>query len=196
MNFAQHTIAPATELLAVDGVFALAALRATGDATAAAARIRSDARDAAQAEQLLADERSRAERVQSQATALAQAEAMLGALAQLEQRFLDQAADLVADLAQALFLRLAGELAPAARVAAMLYQLRVHAPARLVDPVLRVHPDAVIDPASVPAAWRVEPDAALVPGCCRLEAASGEWCFDLDAAVLALAAGLRAAAHK
>lgn len=196
MNFAQHTIAPADELLAVDGVFALAALRATGDATLAAARIRSDAHAAAQAAQLLEDERSRAERAHEQAATLVQAEAMLSALGQLEQRFLDQAASLVADLAQALFLRLAGELAPAARVAAMLHQLRVHAPARLVDPVLRVHPDAVIDPAAVPAAWRVEPDAALAPGCCRLEAASGEWCFDIDAAVLALAAGLRAAAQK
>jgi len=200
MNFARHTIAPAPELLPVDGVFALAALRATGDATAAAAHIRSEALAAAQAEHMLACERGQAERAVLQATTLAQAEAMLAALAQAERRFLDQAAPMVAELAQALFVRLAGELAPAARVAAMLHQLHVHAPPRLVDAVLRMHPDDAAAAAAAAAAcapaWRLEPDAALAPGCCRLEAASGEWCFDFDAAVLALGAGLRDAAGK
>ena len=196
MNFARHTIAPAPELLPVDGVFALAALRATGDATAAAAHIRSEALAAAQAEHMLACERGRAERADLQATTLAQAEAMLAALAQAERRFLDQAAPMVADLAQALFVRLAGELAPAARVAAMLHQLHLHAPPRLVDAVLRMHPDDAAAAAAGAPAWRLEPDAALAPGCCRLEAASGEWCFDFDAAVLALGAGLRDAAGK
>jgi flagellar biosynthesis/type III secretory pathway protein FliH len=198
MNFALHTIAPAPELLPVNGVFALAALRATGDATVAAARIRSDARDAAEAEQVLAAERSRAERAAFQAATLAQAEAMLAVLAQLEQRFLDQAAPMVADLAQALFLRLAGQLAPAERVAAMLHQLRLHAPPRLADAVLRMHPDdtAAMDVAAVAPGWRIDPDAALSPGCCRLEAASGEWCFDFDGAALALVAGLHDAAGK
>ena len=198
MNFCQQTIAAVPGLAPAAGVLSLAALRVTSDAVAAAARIRSDAQAQALHEHASAAERSRDERAALEAGTVAQAQSMLAELGQLQRRLLDQAGPIVADLAQALFVRLAGALAPADRLAAMLHQLSASAPPRLVDPVLRLHPaDAALAdtaPGPLPPAWRVEPDPALAPGRCRLEAASGEWQFDFDAAVLSLGAGLAAQA--
>ncbi len=192
MNFCTATIRTDPGLLADQGVLSRQALTITADAVLAAERIVEQARADADEVTWQADQAAQASVAELQSQTLAQAETMFAALEQLQQVFLERSEDMVVDLAQALFLRLAGELTPRERAALMLRQLLAAAPPRLVEPVLRLHPSeaALIEPDSLPAGWILKADPAMGLQRCRLEAVSGEWAFDFDAAVLALRQGL------
>lgn len=130
-----------------------------------------------------------------QQASLRQARTMLAALERMPRDFLAQVEPVVIELAQTLFKRLVGELAPAATAAALLRQLVAAAPPRLLEPVLHMHPvdAALLAPGLVPASWTLRADSALAPRRCRLESASGEWQVDFDAAALELAQTLEGA---
>jgi|GEM_PF-953045 len=168
--------------------------RAQGESELATAR--------AQAQQELDTARSEAQRVLDDA--YAQAQQLAGAE---QQRVLEQAAELLElleqagaaivervedtalELTQKLFDKLVSEVTPRERLAAALKHVLQEAPPKLVDPLLRVHPDDVELLPEVE--WPVKGDPSIARGACRLEAASGQWCAAFDAAVEALTAALR-----
>ena len=192
MEFCQHSIAPPSGLLPSHGVLSAPALALTSDAGQAAARLLADgrARAAALVEEELA--RSRHDIAAARHKALEQSSAMLAAMERLPRDFLAQAEPTVIQLAQALFQRLVGTLAPAEQAAALLRQLVEAAPLRLPEPVLRLHPQdaAQLAPRLLPPGWALQPDPAQAPRCWRLESRHGEWQFDFDAAVLELVRSL------
>lgn len=192
MNFCRHSVTLPPGLAASHGVLSAAALALTTDAQEAAARLLADGR--ARAAALVEEELARCRRdiAAAQHKALEQSAAMLAGMERLPRDFLAQAEATVIGLAQALFQRLVGTLAPGEQAAALLRQLVEAAPLRLPEPVLRLHPDdaAGLAPRLVPPGWAVQPDPAQAPRCWRLESSHGEWQFDFDAAVLALAQAL------
>lgn len=194
MDFCRTRIDAPPGLVATHGILSSAALALSEDARVAAGRLLDQARE--QAAALVEDElaRCRSEIAARQQEALGQLQAMLAEQERLPREFVARTGPLVIELAQALFLRLAGELAPPERAPVLLRQLQGEAPPRLADPELRVHPDdaQALAPRLLPPGWRVRPDAALARGCYRLESSAGEWLVDFDAATLALADALQA----
>ncbi len=192
-SFCVDTVRRAPGLLAEHGVLRDAALAATADAGLLAERLLAAAR--AEADMLRQQARAAAGaavRAAEQAS-LRRAAELLRALERAQVGVLLGVEDLVLELAQGLFERLVLELTPRARIEASLRRLRREAPSGLVAAVLRVHPD---DLGRLPALdWAVQPDPALRPGDCRLEAGNGAWRAGFEAAVAALGAALAQAAR-
>lgn len=200
-EFCVEILAPEACLRADHGVLRDAALRVTADAGAAADQILDGARTEAQA--MLQAARSEAEAMlhaartearqavqAAEQQTLERARQLIQMLQTTHDAFLASAEATVLDLAQGLFDRLVIDLTPRQRIAATYQRVLQEAPRRLVSPLLRVHPDDVdLLPATE---WDVKSDPTLARGTCRLEAASGEWCVDFDAAVIALKAALTA----
>lgn len=198
-GFCVDILVPQACLRADHGVLRDAALRVTADAGAAAEQIRDGASaeaaamlDAARsgAEAMLSAARSEARQAVQAAEqqTLERAGQLLAMLQSTHDAFLAAAEATVLDLAQGLFERLVIELAPRERIAAAYQRVQLEAPRRLVAPLLRVHPDDIdLLPATE---WDVKADPSMARGMCRLEAASGEWCVDFDAAVSSLKAAL------
>jgi len=188
MAFCTTRIDAPAGLVATHGILSCATLALSADAREAAQRLLAQAERQAAALVEAELDRCRIDIGARQREALDQAGAMLAALDSLPRAFVARTEPLVIELAQALFMRLTGELAPHERAQALLRQLQAEAPPRLPEPVLRVHPDdaPAIAPRLVPNGWSVRPDPALVPGRYRLESSGGEWQVDFDAAVLAL----------
>lgn len=187
-TFCVDTVTVPDTLRAQHGVLRAASLQVTADATLAARRIIDDAH--AEARKVLVKASREAEDVvrKAEQEALERTHRLLQALENERDRFLERGKDLVVQLAQALFERLVMDMAPRERVEAALKCITAEAPRRLINPVLRVHPD---DLPCLPALeWDIKEDAGLQPGSCRLEAGNGEWCVDFDAAVASLKAAL------
>jgi flagellar biosynthesis/type III secretory pathway protein FliH len=83
-----------------------------------------------------------------------------------------------------LFDKLLLQATPRKRIEASLKRLLRETPPRLMDAVLRVHPDDVDLLPEVD--WEIKRDDTIARGACRLEAASGEWHADFEGAVNAL----------
>jgi flagellar biosynthesis/type III secretory pathway protein FliH len=192
--FCVETITPETSLRAEYGVLRVKALAITSDARLAADRIVEQAR--AEAENLLQQARDEARVLMQEAEqeVLQRADQLLRSLEETNETFLLRAQDTIVDLAQGLFDRLVLEATPREQIEAALKRVMREAPPKLVNPVLRVHPD---DAGLLPAVeWEVKPDASLSRGVCRLEASSGEWCADFNAAVAALTAAFTQAVEE
>ena len=200
-DFCVDILVPEACLRAEHGVLRDVALQVTADAGAAADQILGDARNEAEAmlhaargeaDAMLHAARTEARQavqVAEQQT-LERANQLIQMLQSTHDAFLAGAEATVLDLAQGLFDRLVIELTPRQRIAAAYQRVQLEAPRRLVSPLLRVHPDDVdLLPATE---WDVKSDLSMTRGVCRLEAASGEWCVDFDAAVMALKAALTA----
>jgi flagellar biosynthesis/type III secretory pathway protein FliH len=182
--FCVDTITPEANLRAEHGVLRVASLAVTSDARLAADRILENAR--AEAEIVLQQAREDAQRLAQavEQQTLLRAEQLLQVLEQANATFLVRAQDTIVDLAQGLFERLIMATTPREQIEAALKRVLREAPPKLVNPVLRVHPD---DAGLIPAVeWEVKPDPSLSRGTCRLEASAGEWCADFSAAVAAL----------
>lgn len=185
--FCTDTITIDDSLRAEHGVLRVAALAVTADAREAAQRILDDAR--AQASALLqqaqhdASQRTR----EAEEQTMQRAAQLLQSLEQANASFLDHAQGLVVELAQGLFDRLVMDATPREKLEAALKRVLKEAPPKLVNALLRVHPD---DVELLPAVdWDVKQDASLAPGTCLLQADSGEWRADFSAAVDALKEG-------
>lgn len=171
-------------LLPSHGVLHAATREMTADAQLLATRIVEQGR--AEAAQLLAEAQVQARqavqaaetRVLEQSIQLQQG--MEAAMADL----LEQAQDIVLRLAAELYDRLVLETTPQEKIAAACRRLLREAPPKLVNTVLRLHPGDMPPPDGTP--WPCEADPALAPGCCRLEADSGEWRADFNAAAASL----------
>jgi flagellar biosynthesis/type III secretory pathway protein FliH len=120
----------------------------------------------------------------SQAQVLAEGAALLDGLRAAAAGLAEQAEDIVTVMAGQLFERLMLETTAQQRLAASYRRLLLEAPPRLVNAVLRLHPDelALVEGCE----WPVKADPALAPGACRLEADSGQWRADFHAAAAAL----------
>jgi flagellar biosynthesis/type III secretory pathway protein FliH len=182
------------------GVLRAESFAVTTEAGKAAARMLAGARKkadtivkAARAEAGRIDEealeRARVATHDTEERTLRRAAQLLHALDRTNAEFLDRAQDTVLELAQALFERLIAGMTPGERVEAALRHLRQEAPRRLVHPQLRVHPDDAEFVTGVD--WEIVHDAAMPRGSCRLEAQSGEWSFDFEAAVKALSESIK-----
>lgn len=171
--FCVARVTPPPELLAIDGVLRAADLATTADAHALAARIVA----AAEAER-------QAMLAASQAQVLAEGAALLDGLRAAAASVGEQAGDIVTAMASQLFDRLVLETTPQQRVAASYRRVLLEAPPRLVNAVLRLHPDEMdlVEGCE----WPLKADAALAQGACRLEADSGQWRADFQAAAAAL----------
>ncbi|HEX7635819.1 MAG TPA: HrpE/YscL family type III secretion apparatus protein [Noviherbaspirillum sp.] len=144
----------------------------------------------AEAERILADARKQAQQLTAaeQKRAITQAAELLRSLQQANDTILERVEDIVVSLAQTLYDRLVMDTTPQERIGAALKRVLLEAPPKLVDALLRVHPE---DAALLPELdWPVKADATLVPGACRLEASNGQWCANFDAAVQAVKAAL------
>lgn len=140
----------------------------------------------AEAERILADARKQAQQLTAaeQQRVIAQAKELLRSLQQANDTILERVEDTVVSLAQNLYDRLVMGTTPRERIDASLKRVLQEAPPKLVDSLLRVHPE---DAALLPEVdWPVKADATLVPGTCRLEASNGQWCANFDAAVQAV----------
>ncbi|MBB3121932.1 FliH/SctL family protein [Pseudoduganella violacea] len=171
-------------LLPSHGVLHASTREMTADAQLLAERIVEQGR--AEAAQLLAEAQVQARhavqaaetRVLEQGVQLQQG--MEAAMADL----LEQAQDIVLRLAAELYDRLMLETAPQEKIAAACRRLLREAPPKLVNAVLRLHPGDMPAPDGTP--WPCKADPELAPGCCRLEADSGEWRADFNAAAASL----------
>ena len=191
-DFCVAVLTPERTLRAEHGILRVAALAVTTDARMAAQQIVQCAQADADA-RLKRAEVDAQEMVQTaEQRTLERADAMLQALDRTQAVFLDRAQEMVLDLAQGLFDRLVAGMTQRERIEAALRHMLREAPPRLVDALLRVHPDdiAVLPPVE----WDVKPDASLSPGTCRLEASNGAWRLDFSAAVAALKLALTRAA--
>ncbi|GGZ01568.1 flagellar biosynthesis/type III secretory pathway protein [Pseudoduganella plicata] len=187
-TFCVARLAPAPDLLTTDGVLRAASLGATADAHALASGIVAAAQ-AERAELLAAAaEEARLALAHAQAQVLAEGTALLDGLRAAAQDLCGRAEDIVTDLARQLYERLVLETAPQDRLTASYRRLLQEAPPRLVNAVLRVHPDEL----SLAEGWEwpAKGDAALPRGACRLEADSGQWRADFSAAASALSDAL------
>lgn len=171
-------------LLPVHGVLHASARERTADAHQLAGQIVAQARRDAQ--QILDAAAQEAQHTvhEAQARVLAQAMALQQGMDDAMAALLEQAHDIVAELAGTLYERLVLETAPQQKVAAMCRRLLREAPPKLVNAVLRLHPQDMPAPDGLP--WPCQADAGLEPGSCRLEADSGEWRAEFDAAAAAL----------
>jgi flagellar biosynthesis/type III secretory pathway protein FliH len=182
--FCVDTITHEANLRPEHGVLRDASLAVTSDARLAANRIVESAR--AEAHMLLQQAHAEAQRLAQEAEqqTLQRADQLLKALEHANATFLLRAQDTIVELATGLFDRLMMDATPRERIEAALRRVLHEAPPKLVEPLLRVHPD---DAELVPAVeWAVKPDPSLTRGTCRLEASDGEWCADFSAAILAL----------
>lgn len=188
MTFCVAQLAPPPELLADDGLLRAVDLGTTADAQALAGRIVA----AAEAERAgllaAAAEEARQSLAADQARVLTEGAALLDGLRAAADSLGEQAEDIVTGLARQLFERLVLETTPQQRVAASYRRLLAEAPPRLVNAVLRLHPDELA--LAEGCEWPVKADATLAPGACRLEADSGQWHADFGAAASALSAAL------
>lgn len=139
-----------------------------------------------EAQQILAAARAQAQQLTAteQKRVIAQASELLRSLEQANDAILERAEDIVVGLAQTLYDRLVMDTTPRERIDASLRRVLQEAPPKLVEALLRVHPQ---DAALLPEVdWPVKADVTLAPGSCRLEASNGQWCANFDAAVQAV----------
>lgn len=183
-TFCAARLEPSPGLLAADGVLRAADLGATADARALAARIVAEAQAERAAMLAVAAEQSQLSTAAAQAQVLAEGAALLDALRAAADGLCERAEDIVTGLALQLFDRLMLDTTPQQRVAASYRRLLQEAPPRLVNAVLRMHPDELA--LAEGWEWPVKADATLPPGACRLEADSGQWRADFHAAAEAL----------
>jgi flagellar biosynthesis/type III secretory pathway protein FliH len=183
-GFCVEKITADERLRAADGILRAQALTVTSDARVLGERIVQEAR--AEADNIMSQARARARQREqaAEANVLQRAAELLAGLEEANATVADRVADMVVDLVLGLFDRLLMQATPRKRIEASLKRLLREAPPRLIDPVLRVHPD---DADLLPEVeWDVKRDASLARGACRLEAISGEWYADFDAAVASL----------
>lgn len=193
-GFCVRKISIDSRLRARDGVLSADSLAVTADAHALAEHIIADAR--AEAERMREEARQRAREVarDAEADALRRAASLLAALDQAHATLLGRAREIVIDLAQGLYDRLVEQTTPRKRIETVLARILREAPPRLVEPLLRVHPD---DAGLLPEVeWEIRKDATLPRGACRLEAATGEWQANFDAAVEAVRLAFAAAVEN
>lgn len=171
-------------LLPVHGILRGAGVERTADAQLLAGQIVEQGRQEAQ--QLLAAAREEARQAvhEAQARVLEQGMQLQQAMDAAMAEFLDQAQDMVAELAGTLYDQLVLETTAREKVAAGCRRLLRDAPPKLVNAVLRLHPQDMPPPQGLP--WPCESDDRLEPGTCKLEADSGEWRADFTAAAAAL----------
>ncbi|WUR13053.1 FliH/SctL family protein [[Empedobacter] haloabium] len=187
-TFCVAQLAPAPELLAADGVLRAADLGTIADAQVLAARVAAAAEEERAILLATAAEEARQALAADQARVLAEGGALLDGLRQAADSLGERAEDIVTALARQLFERLVLETTPEQRVAASYRRLLAEAPPKLVNAVLRLHPDDLALAGSWE--WPVKADPTLARGACRLEADSGQWHADFGAAASALAAAL------
>lgn len=194
-GFCTAEIKPDASLRPAHGVMRSEAMAVTADARAASGRIIAQARreaaaiveagrEQAEAARREAQEAARALTRDAERETLRRGAELLDALERANGELFKGAQATVVDLAQALFDRLVGDMTPRKRIEAALRRLRQELPRKLISPALYIHPD---DAALLPEMeWEVCHDASMARGSCRLEANSGEWRVDFDAAVEAL----------
>ncbi|SFF95763.1 Flagellar biosynthesis/type III secretory pathway protein FliH [Duganella sp. CF458] len=160
------------------------AIERTADAHVLAGQIVEQGRQEAQ--QLLAAAREEARLAvhEAQARVLEQAMRLQQGMDAAMAELLEQAQHVVAELAGVLYDRLVLETTAQEKVAAGCRRLLREAPPKLVNAVLRLHPQDMPPPPGLP--WPCEGDDRLEPGTCKLEADSGEWRADFSAAAAAL----------
>jgi flagellar biosynthesis/type III secretory pathway protein FliH len=193
-GFCVDSITPAPDLRALHGVLRGAAFSVTTNAGRVAERIEREAQ--AQADQLLDAARAEAQQIAGEAERVVfeRAGTLLEALEAMQATLIERSQELVIDLTGNLFDRLVMQTTPREQIAAMLQRVLQEAPPKLVEPVLRVHPD---DVELLPAVdWSIKPDPHLARGACRLEAASGQWCANFSGAVEALRSAFVDAVNK
>lgn len=184
MPFCVDVIDAPAMLCTDGGVLPAASLAKTADATVAAAAILAAAQMEAQVirEQAMTSARTTVRDIEQKS--LIEVKALLQVLEEKNAAILDGIQGTVLALAGGLFARLVSQMPPAERLAAALQRVLAETPAKLVSPVLRVHPD---DVALLPVIdWDIKADPSLTRSSCRLEADSGEWCVSFDAAVSVL----------
>ncbi|MGW8393176.1 FliH/SctL family protein [Pseudoduganella sp. HUAS MS19] len=171
-------------LLPLHGILRGAALERTADAQLLAGQIIAQGRH--EAEQLLAAAREEARLAvhEAQARVLGQGMQLQQGMEAVMAAFQEQAQDMVAELAATLYERLVLETTAQERIAAACRRLLQEAPPKLLNAVLRLHPQDMPAPQGLP--WPCESDPSLEPGTCRLEADSGQWRADFTAAAAAL----------
>ena len=188
--FCVETLTMPPQLRAEHGVLRAPALQVSTDAQRAANLLLADSRHQAAAIMASAHAAASVAVRQEQERTAVTADALLRTLKQSRVLLLERAEDVVLELATQLFERLLLEIGPRERLAAMLRRVRQEAPSRLVSAVLRVHPDDAALISDSDCEWEVKTDPALVPGTCKLEAASGEWQAGFELAREALLAAL------
>jgi flagellar biosynthesis/type III secretory pathway protein FliH len=187
-TFCVERLTPTPDLLASDGVLRAASMGATADAHALAARIVAEAQAERTAMLAAAAEEARLALAEAQAQVLAEGTALLDGLRTATEDLCGRAEDIVTGLALQLYERLVLETVPRERLTASYRRVLQEAPPRLVNAVLRLHPDELAF--AVGWEWPVKADAALPRGACRLEADSGQWRADFSAAASALSEAL------
>lgn len=186
--FCVAQLAPAPALLAADGVLRAADLGTIADAQVLAARVAAAAEEERAALLATAAEEARQALAADQARVLAESAALLDGLRAAAGSLGERAEDIVTGLARQLFERLVLETTPEQRVAASYRRLLAEAPPKLVNAVLRLHPDELA--LAEGWEWPVKADPTLAPGACRLEADSGQWHADFGAAAAVLSKAL------
>jgi flagellar biosynthesis/type III secretory pathway protein FliH len=183
-GFCVDSITPAPDLRALHGVLRGAGFRVTTDAGRVAERIEREAQE--QADQLLDAARAEAARIASEAEreVFERARPLLEALEAMQGTLIERSQELVIDLTRNLFDRLVMQTTPREQIEAALRRVLQEAPPKLVEPLLKVHPE---DVELLPAVdWSIKPDPNLARGACRLEASDGQWCANFDGAAEAL----------
>jgi flagellar biosynthesis/type III secretory pathway protein FliH len=183
-GFCVEKIAADERLRPAGGILRSEELTVISDARVLAGHIVQEARD--KAEGILAQAQSRAKELEQSAESqvFERASELLAGLDEAGATVADRVAGTVVDLVMSLFDRLLLQTTPRKRIEASLKRLLRETPPKLMDAVLRVHPDDVSLLPEVD--WEVKRDDMLARGACRLEAASGEWHADFDGAVNAL----------
>lgn len=143
-------------------------------------------------EQMLADaQRAGDEAVeQAQVRVIEQADQLFATLDSALAQVNDGIRPLVVSLALELFDRLVLETTPEERIASAYRRLLSEVPLKLVDAVLKVHPDelAIYETILPAPRWTLQPDISIARGACRVDANSGEWSAGFDLAAQALRA--------
>ncbi len=183
-RFSVEKIVADERLRPADGILRAEALTVITDARVLAGHIEQEARD--KAGEILSQARTQADEMKraAEAQVFERAAELLAGLEEADATVADRVADTVVDLVMSLFDKLLLQATPRERIEASLKRLRRETPPKLMDAVLRVHPD---DAALLPETeWEVKHDDTIARGACRLEAASGEWHADFDAGVTSL----------
>jgi len=183
-RFSVDKIATDERLRPADGVLRAEALTVISDARVLAEHIVQEARD--KAEEIVSQARAQASDLEQAAEAqvIERASELLAGLEEASNTVADRVAGTVVDLVMTLFDRLLLQATPRKRIEAALKRLQKETPTKLMDAVLRIHPE---DAALLPEVeWEIKRDDTIARGACRLEAANGEWHADFDAAVTSL----------
>lgn len=183
-GFCVEKIVADERLRPADGILRSEELTVISDARVLAEHIVQEARD--KAADILSQAQSRAKELEQSAEnqVFARASELLAGLEEAGATVADRVAGTVIDLVMSLFDRLLLQATPRKRIEASLKRLLRETPPRLMDAVLRVHPN---DAGLLPEVdWEIKHDDTLTRGACRLEAASGEWHADFEGAVNAL----------